>query len=198
MGQYYLGYVERGGKTKVFDNKVDNDWQGLKLMEHSWWLNSMVGNVVNDLFYNKARVCWVGDYYDEDNCSQVNCDSETVRSIGKRVWNGKPQSKCSRKKVRYLTNCLIVNHTKKVYIDCDEYYKRNQWNETWDGEEWIECIHPLPLLTCSGSHSGGSYHGINYDDCGTWFNDEIEVVLSWERHDLDENGYSKVEYEFRE
>ena len=56
MGQYYLGYVNHNGKTKVFNNRVDKDWQGLKLMEHSWWLNSMVGNVVNDLFYKRKRL----------------------------------------------------------------------------------------------------------------------------------------------
>ena len=73
MGQYYLGYVNHNGKHKVFDNHVDKDWQGLKLMEHSWWLNSMVGNVVNDLFYNKGQVCWVGDYYAEEDYAQINC-----------------------------------------------------------------------------------------------------------------------------
>ena len=35
MGQYYLGYVNHNGKRKVFDNYVEKDWQGLKLMEHS-------------------------------------------------------------------------------------------------------------------------------------------------------------------
>ena len=203
MGQYYFPYVERNGKRKVFDNHVDGDWTGLKLMEHSWWLNSMVGNVVNDLFYNKAKLCWVGDYYAEDNYAQANCDKEVVKKIGEFTWgNGdhkEPKhTDCTRKNVRYLFNCLIVNHTKKKILDCDDYYERNKYVEKWNDEEWFECIHPLPLLTCSASHSGGSYYGINKEDCGIWFNDEIEIVLRWELDDLIKKGYSTVMFEFDE
>lgn len=198
MGQYYLPYVERNGKRKVFDNHVDGDWTGLKLMEHSWWLNSMVGNVVNDLFYNKGQVCWVGDYYDEDDYSQVNCDKEVVKAIGDYVWKRKTYTKCTRKKVRYLYDCLIVNHTKREILNCSDYFDHNKYVEKWGDEEWIECIHPLPLLTCSASHSGGSYQGINRDDCGIWFNDEIEIMLRWELNDLIEKGYTTVMFEFDE
>ena len=199
MGQYYLGYVNHNGKMKVFDNHVDGDFTGLKLMEHSWWFNSMVGNVVNDLFYNKGQVCWVGDYYAEDDYSQVNCGKELVKAIGEFVWNDdNKNTKCTRKKVRYLNNCLIVNHTKKQVLVCDDYFNKNKYLEKWDDEEWEECIHPLPLLTCSANHSGGSYYGINKEDCGIWFNDVIEIVLSWELNNLLKKGYAKVMFEFKE
>lgn len=200
MGQYYLGYVNHNGKTKVFNNCVDKDWQGLKLMEHSWWLNSMVGNVVNDLFYNKGQVCWVGDYYDEGDYAQVNCGKEVVKAIGDYVYQLKEKdyTKCTRKKVRYLYNCLIVNHTKKQVLVCDDYFEHNKFLDKWNDEEWFECIHPLPLLTCSANHSGGSYYGINRHQCGIWFNDVIEIVLAWELDDLLKNGYTKVMFEFKE
>ena len=200
MGQYYLGYVNHNGKHKVFDNHVDGDFTGLKLMEHSWWLNSMVGNVVNDLFYHKGQVCWVGDYYADDDYSQVNCGKELVKAIGEYVWNmeEKDYTKCTRKKVRYLTNCLIVNHTKKQILVCDDYFEHNKYLEKWNDEEWFECIHPLPLLTCSASYSGGSYYGINKEDCGIWFNDVIEVVLSWELKNLIKQGYTTIMFEFNE
>lgn len=203
MGQYYLGYVNHNGKIKVFDNKVDGDWQGLKLMEHSYWFNSMVGNVVNDLFYNKSRVCWVGDYYAEDDCSQVNCEKAFVKAIGEYVWGvgdneGAKRVKCTRKKVRYLTNCLIVNHTKKEILVCDDYFNYNKHQEEYQGETWDECIHPLPLLTCSASHSGGSYYGTDRDLCGIWFNDLIEVVLYWELNKLLKEGYVTKMFEFTE
>ena len=203
MGQYYLGYVNRNGKRKVFDNYIEKDWQGLKLMEHSWWLNSMVGNVVNDLFYNKGRVCWVGDYYAEDDYAQINCGEELVKEIGEYVWgdgdNEKPiRTKCTRKKVRYLYNCLLVNHTKEQILVCDDYFEHNKHLQKWNDEEWFECIHPLPLLTCSANHSGGSYYGKNQNQCGCWFNDEIEAVLAWELDDLLKKGYTKVMFEFKE
>lgn len=203
MGQYYLGYVKHNKDTKVFDNSVDGAWTGLKLMEHSWWLNSMVGNVINDLFYNKGQVCWVGDYYAEDDYSQVNCEKELVKTIGEFVWGDgdcerSKKVKCTCKKVRYLTNCLIVNHTKKEIIICDDYFEKNKYLEKWGDEEWFECIHPLPLLTCSASHSGGSYYGINKNQCGIWFNDEIEIVLRWELENLIKKGYKTVMFEFEE
>lgn len=203
MGQYYLGYVNHNGKHKVFDNRVDGEWTGLKLMEHSWWLNSLVGNVVNDLFYNKGQVCWVGDYYAEDDYSQVNCGKELVKAIGEFVWgNGDceepKKTKCTCKKVRYLNNCLIVNHTKREILICDDYFEHSKYLEKWQDEEWEECIHPLPLLTCSASHSGGSYYGINRDQCGIWFNDVIEIVLRWELDNLLKKGYTTVMFEFRE
>ena len=203
MGQYYLGYVNRNGKRKVFDNYVEEDWQGLKLMEHSWWLNSMVGNVVNDLFYNKGKVCWVGDYYAEDDYAQINCGEELVKEIGEYVWgdgdNEKPiRTKCTRKKIRYLYNCLLVNHTKKKILVCDDYYQNNKFIVKWEDKDVSYCIHPLPLLTCSASHSGGSYYGENQNQCGCWFNDEIEVVLVWELDSLLKKGYTKVMFEFKE
>lgn len=201
MGQYYYGYVNNhNGKHKVFDNRVDKDWQGLKLMEHSWWLNDMVGNVVNELFYKKGQVCWVGDYYGMDDYAQINCGKELVKAIGEYVYNLKRKNytKCTRKKVRYLYHCLIVNHSKKQILVCDDYYEENKFVEKYGDKEWISCIHPLPLLTCSASHSGGSYYGINRDKCGIWFNDVIEVVLDSELTKLLSDGYKEVMFEFKE
>lgn len=203
MGQYYLGYVKHNKSIKVFDNAVDGEWNGLKLMEHSWWLNSMVGNVVNDLFYNTGRVCWVGDYYAEDNYHQINYNNEIsgkVKEIGDLVWKSenKKNTKCSIRNVRYLFNCLLVNHSKKEILVCDDYYKNNMQVEKYDGKEYSICIHPLPLLTCTASHSGGSYYGVNKEKCGIWFNDEIEVVLSWDLDKLLEKGYKTVMFEFKE
>ncbi len=199
MGQYYLGYVKKGDKVKVFDNRVDGEWTGLKLMEHSYWGNTYVGQVINELFYSKGHVCWVGDYYSEDDYSQVNAEKDVVKTIGDYTWNDNTkQTKSFKRKTRTLGDCLLVNHTKKVYINGNEFYAKNKWLETWEDESYYMCINPLPLLTCSASHSGGSYHGINKEDCGTWFNDELEVVLEWEDYKLNKLGYKKVEYEFRE
>ena len=199
MGQYYSPYVKHNSTVRVFDNQIDEDWQGLKLMEHSYWGNRYVGQVINDIYYNKGNVCWVGDYYDEDNYSQVNCDRETVKTIGDYVWNEHTKHiKGTRKNSRGLANCLLVNHTKKCFIDCDEYYEKNKWFETWEGKDYPWCINPLPLLTCSASHSGGSYYGINKELCGTWFNDLIEVVDDFEEKSLIEKGYTKFEPTFSE
>ena len=204
MGQYYSPYVQRGKTFKVFDNHVDGDWQGLKLMEHSWWRNQYVGNVINEIFYKKAHVCWVGDYYAEDDYRQANCqDKEIVKEIGSTTWgnDGKPEPKrikCTKARSRSLTNYLLVNHTKHEFINGNEYYEHNKVLEKWNDEEWFSCVNPLPLLTCSASHSGGSYYGINKEQCGIWFNDVLEVVEDWDEKSLLEKGYKKVMFEFKE
>ena len=176
MGQYYLAYIKRGNSIKVFDNCVKykdgtTEYNGLKLMEHSWSKNSVVANVFQNLkTYGKAHVCWVGDYFNEDDCYQVNCsDKEMVRKIGNRVWKGKRNIFPKEEDDLYMEHQVIVNHTKKVFINCDRYLKCSTQNNGW-------CVHPLPLLTCSASHSAGSYYGVNKHLCGTWFNDVIEVV----------------------
>ncbi len=201
MGQYYIPYVKQGKKEITFDNKVDGDYNGYKLMEHSWWLNCYVGQAVNQIFYKKGHVAWVGDYYNEDNYAQVNCNKEEVKRIGELVWNENSPLKetaSHKRKARTLSDCLLVNHTKKLFINGNKYFESNKYLEKWGNEEWFECVHPLPLLTCSASHSGGAYYGINKDLCGTWFNDLLEVVFDWERNKLVKKGYVEFEPQFRE
>lgn len=201
MGQYYIPYVKQGKKEIKFDNKVDGDYNGLKLMEHSWWLNCYVGQVVNQIFYKKGNVAWVGDYYNEDNYAQVNCNKEEVKRIGELVCNENSPLKetaSHTRKARTLSDCLLVNHTKKLFINGNKYFKENKTVETWNGKDYDCCVHPLPLLTCSASHSGGSYNGINKDLCGTWFNDVLEVVFDWEEGKLIGKGYTEFEPKFRE
>ena len=201
MGQYYTPYVKQGKKEIKFDNKVDGDYNGLKLMEHSWWLNCYVGQVVNQIFYKKGNVAWVGDYYDENNYAQVNCNKEEVERIGELVWNKNSSLKetaSHTRKARTLSDCLLVNHTKKLFINGNKYFKENKTVETWNGKDYDCCVHPLPLLTCSANHSGGSYYGINKDLCGTWFNDVLEVVFDWEEGKLIGKGYIEFEPKFRE
>ena len=202
MGQYYMPYVKQGKKEIKFDNRVDGEWEGLKLMEHSYCGNNYVGQVINQIFYKKGKVCWVGDYYNEDDYYQINCDDkEEVKRIGDLVWDDDSplkETKSTVKNSRRLNGCLLVNHTKKCFIDFDEYYESNKWMEEWKGRQYPCCIHPLPLLTCSASHSGGAYYGINKDLCGSWFNDELEVVYNYEDERLIQKGYTKFEVWFSE
>lgn len=200
MGQYYIPYVRKGDKEKTFSNKVDGDYNGYKLMEHSYWHNEYVGQVINEIFYNKSHVCWVGDYFEEDDYSQVNCDKEEVKRIGELTWRTKDayEVKSTRRHVRFLDGCFLVNHTKQEYIDCDAYFEKNKIEEEWNGKIYHYAVNPLPLLTCSASHSGGCYRGINYDQCGIWFNDELEVILYGDLKKLIDQGYMEREFEFRE
>lgn len=201
MGQYYKAYCKTGNAVKVFDNKVDGEFNGLKLMEHSYFNNRVVGNIINYLYNNPSHVCWVGDYYNENDYEQTNCkDKEVVKKIGERVWNRENSSnvKCSEKSHLPSNGKALVNHTKREFIDLDRYFKACKWVEEWDGKKYDWCIHPLPLLTCSASHSGGSYYGVNTCFCGIWFNDIIEVVDKEQIKELKNKGYENKLYYFME
>ena len=195
MGQYYLPYVKTGNKITVFNNEVDGDYNGLKLMEHSYWRNEFVGNVINYLYYNRSRVCWVGDYYDEGIAYPSQIDSEEhVKQIGHRVWaDGQKLTECHKKDVMTLDDKILVNHTQKIFIRGNDFFGRNKWVETWEGKDYECCINPLPLLTCTASHSGGSYYGVNREECGSWFYDKLEVIddNKEEINNLLEQGYTE-------
>ena len=85
-----------------------------------------------------------------------------------------------------LNGKFLVNHTKKVYLDCDAYQKRSI-------DKNGRCIHPLPILTAIGSNElfHGDYQGINADVVGNWCWDTISV------EDSIPVGYKPVEYTFQ-
>lgn len=52
------------------------------------------------------------------------------------------------------------------------------------------CVDPLPLLTATCNHSGGSYHGYQMDEVCSWTWDIISV------EDEAPYGYQEVIYNF--
>ena len=69
MGQYYqpiLGNKD-GLNCKVFDRSIDGEYTLAKLLEHSWWQNPFANSFAKRLYNKKGRVCWVGDYANNDD-----------------------------------------------------------------------------------------------------------------------------------
>ena len=117
--------------------------------------------------HHKGQVVWAGDYgavedgYEDTNLYHL-CDE--VNALA-------PQKSGA-------AYPLIVNHTKRVYLDKREV----------DGE-----IHPLPLLAMeTAGGGGGDYRGINEHFLGIWARDSISV------EEVAPEGFGKVEFEFRE
>ena len=182
MGQYYFGYVNHNGKHKVFDNHVDNDWQGLKLMEHSWYLNPMVNAISEKLYYSPSQIAWVGDYAEDSN-------------LYKYAYPKSKKYEMLHKTEFTLNGRYLVNHTKKLILDCWEYLKTCM-KENEDG--WVP--HPLPLLTALGNgRGGGDYRGINEDKIGCWAWDLLEIV-EWEtmKDYIKQGGFKKFEIRFED
>ena len=164
MGQYYrIAYDD--GNLHINDRKVDGkDYIMAKLMEHSYFGNSLMDSMSSVIYKNPTRVIWVGDYADEgDEVSDATSGDVTYDD----VWSYGSDLNDVLKHVEFdYRGKYLVNHTKGVYISFDKYLDEN------DQE-----IHPLSILTCIGNgRGGGDYEGINMDYVGTWAWDEIEIV----------------------
>ena len=157
--------LERNNETKVFDTKVDGEFVGMKLLEHSWWKNSFVNTICKMIFENPAHIIWMGDYAND----VIDENNSQLKEKYKKVWGEKVKSQGVKKDILLLDGLYLVNHTKKEYINCDEYKKRCLTKDGW-------CIHPLPLMTALGNgQGGGDYFGQNEEIVGYWAGDEISI-----------------------
>lgn len=100
-----------------------------------------------------CRVAWVGDYaYSADGLNIP--DGIDVAKLHEIAWGDNSNTQEIHKDELYLDGKYLVNHTKKIYLNCDDYKLRS------NNCGWV--IHPLPLLTAIGNGlGGGDYYGIN-------------------------------------
>ena len=166
MGQYYrIAYDD--GKLHINDRKVaGKDYMLAKLMEHSYFGNSLMDSMSSVIYKNPTRVIWVGDYANEgDEVSDATSGNVTYDD----VWSYGSDLNEVLKPVEFdYRGKYLVNHTKGVYISFDKYLDGGNDHE----------IHPLSILTCIGNGRGcGDYEdGSNMDYVGTWAWDEIEIT----------------------
>ena len=115
-------------------------------------------------------------------------NKQQIRRLYKRCWA------CDGKAVDTtdftLDGFFLINHTKKQYVDCSEYYKRSITSDGW-------CLHPLPILTCIGNGlGGGDYTSPTTDSTehyiGAWAWDEISIA------DKPVDGYCEIALTFKE
>lgn len=161
MGQYYTAVLknENGNLRGYYD-------YGLKLMEHSYFMNQYVNTICNKIYNKPHNVAWVGDYAEEENeftHYERNCKAYHQTKHTNKIF----------------MQCLLINHTKKQVLDLTDYYNVaiNYYHDNNRDDEWV--IHPLPLLTALGNGlGGGDYRGnnaINKDKVGIWAGDLLEI-----------------------
>lgn len=194
MGQYYFPVLSRDGK-KTFTSYRAKDLGGLKLMEHSWWCNNLTCAISKKIYKKPQHVWWCGDYavdrlYDKEK-DEYYVDPETeepLKTVYDVAWGEHREPKRVTSDFT-LDGKFLCNHTKKIYMDCDEYFNAPQ-NKSW--ENWV--IHPLPLLTAVGNGQGGGdyWSEEGKSDVGSWAGDKISV------RDVPIKGYKKVFYNFVE
>lgn len=190
MGQYYtpVEIISLDDGTHFAINSFSCQvkglrYNGVKLMEHSWWENDFLVNFCARL-YEKSRennhethILWLGDYADLNCLSSLEGLSVCYAGVARRSWLKQALQDPNRKEDDIdnanpdfsLTNKYLVNTTKQEFINCTTYYSYNCDIDGW-------CIHPLPLLTAVGNgEGGGDYFGVNTELVGRWAGDALYI-----------------------
>ena len=180
MGQYYTPLTQKGDDIKTrtsYTLKYKGEWNGYKLTEHSWWYNPAMNAFARTLYRNPLRVAWVGDY---SSNNPLSIEFNLYTDAHKKLRDCEVELTVD---ALNLEGLYLVNHCKKVYLDCSDYYNRCQ-RDRW-------CLHPLSLLTAVGNgEGGGDYYGENSEDVGAWAWDIISV------EDEPPAGFKEVKYTF--
>lgn len=201
MGQYYKPFIEsKDGELISYDNP-----SMLKLTEHSYYGNEVVLGMYEVLYNNPVHVAWVGDYATDYDFNDPSCkfDKDLVLKAYKQTWEynsdteeylygdkelpsvdtnsyiKKDNDKWTVTDDRYYgifdEYKLLVNHTKKEFINLHKYFYNNKKYYNYEGPYF----NPLPILTAVGNgFGGGDYHysnSVNKEMVGYWFYDVISV-----------------------
>lgn len=176
MGQYYHAIsLDAKQFLSAYDHvgDVKNDFNGLKLMEHSYIGNPLTAAVEHLLqeggSWHGHRIVWGGDYADvePETKGKTPLKGENLYQL---ITNKVIVSPKNQKRNRYLR--YLVNLDKNLFVDLSKIPKTN-----WGGK-----IHPLPLLTCEGNGRGGG--DFRYDEekhpdwdklIGSWARDRIAM-----------------------
>ena len=176
MGQYFCQGFKNKDKIFTSARKVNVDnYEGAKLMEHSWIHNWFMDSVANYIFNNPTNILWCGDYADEDdelkNITGNDIEYKNIWGDDKDIVNPFVFDLCKRFD---YSGTYLVNHTKKVCISFDDYIKESTVKPSWSDHEL--CINPISILTAVGNgRGGGDYAGINEDLVGAWAWDLISI-----------------------
>lgn len=185
MGQYYRQIIgNKVGKILSVHNCTgilpngDRDYNGVKLMEHSWLDNYFVNAICKKMYNNPLRIAWVGDYANEVGDFDFDIPSKPSIPDYYDAWGEfvRPIPVALDPEFS-IVGKFLLNHDKREYIDIsDDAYLWNSMPEETSPLPWV--IHPLPLLTAVGNDRGlGDFHegNIGYEYVGTWCWDLLEL-----------------------
>lgn len=168
MGQMYRALIGNvyGKRMKVFEYHTREECICTKLMEHSWLANEFVNNVSALLYNIPGRLCWVGQYADNQEFKNLATviPSGIVTPIYEDAWDNDIYCNNLEYVDFSITDKYLVNYDKEEYIDISEYMKKSYGRNNG-------IIHPLPLITNVGNGKGlGDFHkgNLGYEYVGIW------------------------------
>lgn len=152
-----------GEKCKVFVYHTRDECICTKLMEHSWWSNEFVNSISEMLYNNPKRLCWVGEYA-EDQDFNFNVLGKVHVPNYEDVYGEESYEDIEKFVDFSLDGKYLVNFDTEEYIDLDIYKKKSFGKNNG-------IIHPIPLLTAIGNKDYlGDYHSNNkgFKFIGRW------------------------------
>ena len=166
MGQYYRVITRNANGTTVFNRDIlgDPDYVGAKLTEHSWWGNRFCKALAASIVDNPTKVCWCGDYAEDEECQPLGFSMEDV-------WGDNADDKeidPAPADFSLDNYAYLVNHDKKQFVDLAKYHAAC----TEDG--W--CVFPLSILTALGNGRGGGDYHREDELVGSWAFDTVEIT----------------------
>ena len=173
MGQYYDILINQDNKYYFSDRSVDGKYELAKLMEHSWFKNGTLKCVCAFIYEKPSKVFWVGNYAGKVSKKINTLSVKKIKEIYNLTYDKEKKSvetlSLTSANQISLKDRFLVNHTKKIFINGNEY---SYWAQNEDG--W--CTHPLSLLTALGNGLGcGDFFGTNEEKVGAWAGDLISV-----------------------
>jgi len=201
MGQYYRALVvdEQNHVAKLSPDDFDSFF---KLTEHSWISNPFVNAVYSLIRDRRRKVAWIGDYslkpYDPTEDVYARALPYREFAVLYEIAQGESDVPAMKRSAFFRLNveCLmhytkgmfLLNHSKSLCINMQEYIKRSIDEEGW-------CLSPLPLLTACGNGRGNGdfYKGHSgFEHVGTWAFDWVEYT------DHVPAGYTEIPIRFAE
>lgn len=195
MGQYYKP-MSLDTKEYLVSHKYGN---GLKLMEHSYYKNNFVAEVIHLLMneWNTHQVLWSGDYSDnadyewnenifnEINFQKYNYSMTDYGAFKNGDLSEEEYEKVEKDVENITENYAFVNYDKEIYCKLDCCPVINGWQ-----------ISPIPLLLAnSNGRGGGDYRSEHdYEKVGSWAYDKVGIIPNINVP----TSYKKVEYNFHE
>lgn len=180
MGQYFRIITRNASGTTVYNRAIkgEGEYVAAKLMEHSWWENSTCKALAASIVDNPTKVCWCGDYAEDEECKALGFSYGEVcgDDADDREIDPAPAD-FSLDNYKYL-----VNHDKNQFVDLAKYRTAST-----DGDG--DCVFPVSILTALGNgRGGGDYHG---DDplVGSWAFDTVEITNDAAKID----GFEEIE-----
>lgn len=165
MGQYYNAVTQdKDGKMTVYSMQTTkwngrnyDEYNGLKLTEHSWWKNDFCKALSEKLVDNPMKVAWVGDYSEKEELIDAGIDVELFKST--------EEVKIEPSYFSLDSVAFLVNLDKKQFVDLKKYKERS------NDDGWT--LYPLSILTAIGNGRGGGDY--RHDDLlvGSWAFDTV-------------------------